>query len=97
MRIGVVVLPELPSVHGLAHFGEFLAQAIMQRIRARAANGESDERAIETWERVHEIYARSLGLHLIAKRFDARLARRVQRADRRRVDQRVVRHADGHR
>jgi DNA polymerase-3 subunit delta' len=49
---------------GLGHFGEFLAQAISRRIRARAQRGESDERAIALWEEMHALYERATGIHL---------------------------------
>jgi DNA polymerase-3 subunit delta' len=71
------------SADGLAHFGEFLSQAILQRIRARAENGEGDERATETWERVNELYARSLGLHLDLRQTILASAREIAGAKRR--------------
>jgi DNA polymerase-3 subunit delta' len=49
---------------GLNHFGEFLAQAISRRIRARAQSGESDKRAIVLWEEVHALYERATGIHM---------------------------------
>jgi hypothetical protein len=52
------------AADGPQHFGQFLSQAISQRIRARAHDGDGDERAAETWERVNELFARATGLHL---------------------------------
>jgi DNA polymerase III subunit delta' len=49
---------------GLDHFGEFLAQAISRRIRARAQQGESDKRAIALWEEMHALYERATGIHM---------------------------------
>jgi DNA polymerase-3 subunit delta' len=49
---------------GLRHFGEFLAQAISRRIRLRAEEGRSDERAVELWEQVNALFERATGLHL---------------------------------
>jgi len=49
---------------GLAHFGEFLIQALSTRIRSRAAAGEGDERSVALWERVATIYARAAEVYL---------------------------------
>jgi len=52
------------SADGLSHFGEFLAQAISRRIRARAHEGTTDARAVELWEQVNALYERATGLYL---------------------------------
>jgi hypothetical protein len=52
------------GAEGLRHFGEFLAQAISRRIRLRAQEGRSDERAVELWEQVNALFDRATGLHL---------------------------------
>jgi DNA polymerase-3 subunit delta' len=70
------------AADGLAHFGEFLSQAILQRIRAKAHNGEGDERAIQTWERVNELYTRSLGLYLEPRQTILASAREIAGAKR---------------
>jgi DNA polymerase-3 subunit delta' len=49
---------------GLRHFGIFLAQAISRRIRLRAQEGRSDERAVELWEQVNALFDRAIGLHM---------------------------------
>ena len=50
---------------GLAHFGQFLAQALALRIRARAAGGEDGlEEAVASWERVNALFGRAVGLHM---------------------------------
>jgi DNA polymerase-3 subunit delta' len=49
---------------GLAHFGEFLSQALSARIRSRAAAGEGDDRSVALWERVATFYARAAEVHL---------------------------------
>jgi len=67
---------------GLGHFGEFLSQAILQRIRAKAVNGEGDERAVQTWERVNELYARATGLHLEPRQTILASAREIANAKR---------------
>lgn len=49
---------------GLFHFGQFLAQALSRRIRARAAQGQGDARAVEAWGQTNALYARAVGLHM---------------------------------
>jgi DNA polymerase-3 subunit delta' len=51
---------------GLAHFGQFLRQALANRVRARAEGGKSAglDRWVEVWERLNAMYARADGLHL---------------------------------
>ncbi len=51
---------------GIAHFGQFLATAMSQRIRTAAATGEarSLDRDIAAWERIVSSFQRADGLHL---------------------------------
>jgi DNA polymerase-3 subunit delta' len=50
---------------GLDNFGAFLTQALMDRIRARAAkNSAGLDRWVEAWEKLERNFARTSGLHL---------------------------------
>jgi DNA polymerase-3 subunit delta' len=49
---------------GLLHFGEFLAQGLSRRIRARAQGGEDDRRAVALWEETNALYQRAVGVHM---------------------------------
>jgi hypothetical protein len=49
---------------GLLHFGEFLAQGLSRRIRARAQGGEDDRRAVALWEETNALYQRAGGVHM---------------------------------
>jgi DNA polymerase III subunit delta' len=68
---------------GLDHFGEFLAQAISRRIRARAQKGESDRHAITLWEEMHALYDRALGIHMEPRQTVIASALKVAEARRR--------------
>jgi DNA polymerase III subunit delta' len=52
------------STDGLAHFGEFLSQALSRRIRSRAERGHADERAVELWEQINSLFARATAVNL---------------------------------
>jgi len=53
------------SSDGLEHFGAFLAQAISEKLRARALNGEGGlDRYVALWEQIRVSYSRAVGLHL---------------------------------
>ena len=51
---------------GLVHFGQFLRQALANRVRARAESGEGAhlDRWVEVWERLNAMFARADALHL---------------------------------
>lgn len=50
---------------GLDSFGAFLTQALMDRIRARAAKNTAGlDRWVDAWEKVERNFARTAGLHL---------------------------------
>ena len=79
---GVLALAERVGrgADGLRHFGEFLAQAISRRIRLRAQEGRSDERAVELWEQVNALFDRATGLHLEPRQTILASARDIARA-----------------
>jgi len=49
---------------GLEQFGAFLAQALSERIRAKAGSGARLDRWIEAWEALNRTFVRSTALHL---------------------------------
>ncbi len=67
---------------GLRHFGVFLAQAISRRIRLRAQEGRSEERAVELWEQVNALFDRATGLHLEPRQTILASAREIGNAKR---------------
>jgi DNA polymerase III subunit delta' len=69
--------------NGLRQFGEFLAQAISRRIRARAHDGKTDERGVELWQQVNALYERATGLHLEPRQTILSSAREIADAKRR--------------
>jgi DNA polymerase-3 subunit delta' len=71
------------SGNGLRQFGEFLAQAISRRIRARAHDGKSDERGVELWEQINALYERATGLYLEPRQTILSSAREIADAKRR--------------
>src|SRR5258706_13249555 len=66
----------------LRHFGVFLAQAISRRIRLRAQEGRSDERAVGLWEQVNALFDRATGLHLEPRQTILASAREIGNAKR---------------
>lgn len=51
---------------GLDYFGQFLGQALANRVRARATSGQGAQlhRWVEAWERLNAMFARADALHL---------------------------------
>jgi DNA polymerase-3 subunit delta' len=70
--------PDIPAILSLAdrimrghddaldHFGQFLCQAVANRVRKRAERGPGAglDRWVEVWERLNALFARAGGLHL---------------------------------
>jgi DNA polymerase-3 subunit delta' len=67
----------------LAHFGDFLGQAISRRIRERALQNQSDERATTLWEQTAALFERATGLHLDPRQTVLSSARDIAEARRR--------------
>jgi hypothetical protein len=67
----------------LAHFGDFLSQAISRRIRERALQNQSDERATTLWEQTAALFERATGLHLDPRQTVLSSARDIAEARRR--------------
>ena len=73
------------SADTLAHFGEFLGQAISRRIRERALQNQADERATVLWEQIGALFQRATGLHLDPRQTVLSSARDIADARRRGV------------
>ena len=92
--LGAIGAPDIPGVlalaervsraaDGLQHFGDMLSQAVSNRIRERARNGEGDEHAVEMWERMNALYERATGLHLEPRQTILTSAREIASTKRR--------------
>jgi DNA polymerase-3 subunit delta' len=68
---------------GLAHFGEFLIQAMARRIRERATQGKGDYRAVELWEQLNALYERAALVHMEPRETILISAREIANAKRR--------------
>jgi DNA polymerase-3 subunit delta' len=70
---------------GLRDFGQFLAQALSSRIRARAREGDGDPRAVRLWESANTLFSRAVGLHMEPKQTVLTAALTIAEARRRGV------------
>lgn len=69
---------------GLANFGRFLADALSDRIRARARDGGRNlDRWVAIWEQMRRLYARTDALHLEPRQTILDSARALEQARRR--------------
>ena len=73
------------SADTLGNFGAFLVQAISRRIRERALQGQTDERASALWEQIGALFDRATGLHLDPRQTVLSSAREIADAKRRGV------------